>query len=527
TFVQDGDVVPVLARVRDGRPILIEGNDLSFTKGSTTPRIQASVLDLYDKYRITHPKHRVGDKLNEVPTFEALDKNIIEAIKAAGGQVVLLTSTINSPSALKVIDDFKAAYPNFKHIQYDAVSYSALLLANEISFGKRAIPSYRFENASKVGVSLGADFLGTWLSPVDFQQGYVQNRKIDKNNLQMSKHYQFESFLSLNGANADERFNHRQSETGLVALALAAAVGVPGISAPTIANPKLKAGIEKVAKDLLNNKGQSLVVCGSNDVNVQVVVNAINAAIGAYGTTIDWSAPVNYRKGIDKDFADLLTEMENGAVGTLLIYGANPVYTWPDQERVKKALAKVKLKISFNEKQDETSAYCDYLVPTHHYLESWGDGEAAPGKIGFMQPTIAPLFKTRQWQESLLVWAGKSETYADYFRNYWISRLGGETAYIKCLQDGVWQTESTGASAGSYSASGLEAAVAAINAAPKSTQKEVVLYQSNAIGAGTHPANPWLQELPDPITKITWDNYAMISVAIADELKIDYKSNDY
>src|SRR5690606_16961076 len=155
------------------------------------------------------------------------------------------------------------------------------------------------------------------------------------------------------------------------------------------------------------------------------------------------------------------------------------------------------------------------------------DGEAAPGKSGFMQPTIAPLFKTRQWQESLLVWAGKSETYADYFRNYWISRLGGETAYIKCLQDGVWQTESTGASAGSYSASGLEAAVAAINAAPKSTQKEVVLYQSNAIGAGTHPANPWLQELPDPITKITWDNYAMISVAIADELKIDYKSNDY
>lgn len=527
TFVQDGDVVPVLARVRDGRPILIEGNDLSFTKGSTTPRIQASVLDLYDKYRITHPKHRVGDKLNEVPTFEALDKNIIEAIKAAGGQVVLLTSTINSPSALKVIDDFKAAYPNFKHIQYDAVSYSALLLANEISFGKRAIPSYRFENASKVVVSLGADFLGTWLSPVDFQQGYVQNRKIDENNPQMSKHYQFESFLSLTGANADERFNHRQSETGLVALALAAAVGVPGISAPTIANPKLKAGIEKVAKDLLNNKGQSLVVCGSNDVNVQVVVNAINAAIGAYGTTIDWSAPVNYRKGIDKDFADLLTEMENGAVGTLLIYGANPVYTWPDQERVKKALAKVKLKISFNEKQDETSAYCDYLVPTHHYLESWGDGEAAPGKIGFMQPTIAPLFKTRQWQESLLVWAGKSETYADYFRNYWISRLGGETAYIKCLQDGVWQTESTGASAGSYSASGLEAAVAAINAAPKSTQKEVVLYQSNAIGAGTHPANPWLQELPDPITKITWDNYAMISVAIADELKIDYKSNDY
>src|SRR5690606_25154028 len=126
TFVQDGDVVPVLARVRDGRPILIEGNDLSFTKGSTTPRIQASVLDLYDKYRITHPKHRVGDKLNEVPTFEALDKNITDALNSAGGQIVFLTSTVNSPSALQVIEDFKAAYPNFKHVQYDAVSYTGM-----------------------------------------------------------------------------------------------------------------------------------------------------------------------------------------------------------------------------------------------------------------------------------------------------------------------------------------------------------------------------------------------------------------
>lgn len=527
TFVQDGDVVPVLARVRDGRPILIEGNDKSFVKGCTTPRIQASVLDLYDKYRITHPKQRVGGKLNEVPTFATLDKNITAAIKSSGGQIVLLTSTINSPSALKVIEDFKAAYPAFKHIQYDAVSYTGMLLANEASFGKKAIPAYRFENAKKVVVSLGADFLSSWLSPVEFQQGYALNRKLDEKNPQMSKHYQFESFLSMTGANADERFNHRQSETGLVAAALAAAVGVAGVTAPAVSNAKLKAGIDKVAKDLLNHKGQSLVVCGSNDVNIQLLVNAINAAIGAYGTTIDWSAPLNYRKGIDKDFADLLTEMEGGSVGTLMIYGANPVYTWPEQDRVKKALAKVKLKISFNEKQDEVSELCDYLVPTHHFLESWGDGEATTGSIGFMQPTIAPLFKTRQWQESLLVWAGNTESYADYFKNYWVARLGGEKAYLESLQDGVSFTAPAGLSAGSYSASGLEAAAAAISAAPKSSKKEIVLYQSNALGAGTHPANPWLQELPDPITKITWDNYAMISVSTADELKIDYKSNDY
>ncbi|MFT4094361.1 MAG: TAT-variant-translocated molybdopterin oxidoreductase, partial [Niabella sp.] len=528
TFIQDGDVVPVLARVRDGRPILIEGNDLSFAKGCTTARIQASVLDLYDKHRITHPKQKLGDKLEEVPTFAALDKAITDRIKAAGGQIVFLTSTINAPSALQAIADFKAAYPNFKHVQYDAVSYTGMLLANEAGFGKRALPSYRFANAKKVIVSIGADFLGTWLSPVEFQHGYALNRKIDEANPQMSKHYQFESFLSMTGANADERFNHRPSETGDVVLALAAAVGVPGVSAPAIANAKLKAGIDKVAKDLLNNKGQSLVVAGSNDVNVQLVVNAINAAIGSYGSTIDWAAPVNYRQGIDKEFSDLLTEIESGAIGTLLIYGANPVYTWPEQDRVKKALAKVKLKVSFNEKLDEISAFCDYLVPTHHYLESWGDGEAAAGNIGFMQPSIAPLFKTRQWQESLLKWAGKTEAFDEYFKNYWVARLGDEKTYLKALQEGVWITSTPAdAVAGAYSAASLSGAVSALATAPKSSKKEVVLYQSNALGSGSHPANPWLQELPDPITKITWDNYAMISVSLADELKIDYKSNDY
>ncbi|MFT3902857.1 MAG: TAT-variant-translocated molybdopterin oxidoreductase [Niabella sp.] len=527
TFVQDGDVVPVLARVRDGRPILIEGNDLSFVKGCTTARIQASVLDLYDKYRLTHPKKKDGKRFKEIGTFEELDKEITAAIKNAGGQVVLLTSTINSPSALQVIADFKAAYPNFKHVQYDAVSYTGMLLANEASFGKRAIPAYRFEQAKKVIVSFGADFLGTWLSPVEYQHGYALNRKINEANPEMSKHYQFESFLSMTGANADERFNHRPSETGAVVLALAAAVGVAGINAPEIANPKLKAGIDKVAKDLLANPGQCLVVANSNDVNVQLVINAINHAIGSYGSTIDWAAPVNYRKGVDKDFDILLSELESGAVSTLMIYGANPVYTWPQKERVQKAFAKAKVKISFAEKQDETAALCDYLVPTHHYLESWGDGEATTGSIGFMQPTIAPLFKTRQWQESLLRWMGKADLFEDYFKNYWVSKIGGENAYFKVLENGVWLTSAPSPSAGGYSGGALAGAVAALSSAPKGGKKEIVLYQSNALGSGSHPANPWLQELPDPITKITWDNYAIISVKTADELKIDYKSNDY
>ena len=167
TYVQDGDVIPVLAKVRDGRPIKIEGNSLcSFTNGGTSARVQASVLDLYDMYRLTNPKRKVGDKFEEVPTFEQLDKMISEAMTGIANPV-LLTSTITSPSTKEII----AKYPGLKHVQYDADSFSGMLSANEICFGKKAIPSYNFANA-KVIVSLGADFLGTWLSPVEFARQY-------------------------------------------------------------------------------------------------------------------------------------------------------------------------------------------------------------------------------------------------------------------------------------------------------------------------------------------------------------------
>jgi len=193
TYVQDGDVIPVLAKVRDGRPIKIEGNDLcSFTKGGTTARAQASVLDLYDTHRITNPKQKKGDKFEEVPTYEQFDQLVGSALSgASGSSVVLLTGTVNSPSTKQIISEFLAKYPGSRHVVADAVSYSGMLLANEASGFGRKLPSYNF-GAAKVIVSLGADFLGTWISPVENARGYSTGRKIDEKNPQMSKHYQFE-----------------------------------------------------------------------------------------------------------------------------------------------------------------------------------------------------------------------------------------------------------------------------------------------------------------------------------------------
>ncbi|HYM93661.1 MAG TPA: TAT-variant-translocated molybdopterin oxidoreductase [Chitinophagaceae bacterium] len=520
TYVQDGDVIPVIAKVRDGRPIKIEGNDLcSFTNGGTSARCQASVLDLYDMYRNRFPSRMVaGGKFEEVPTFEQLDKMVGDALAGLGGApVVLLTGTLVSPTAKEIIDAFLKKY-NGSHVQYDGVSYSGILQANDATFGKKEIPSYGFDKA-KVIVSLGADFLATWLSPVEFARQYAKGRKIDEKNPVMNKHYQFESYLSTTGSNADERFTHRPSETATVALALYAALG-GNTTSPAITDEKLQKGIAKVAADLKANNGNALVVSGSNDMNVQLIVNAINNLIGAYGKTIDWAVSLNYRQGIDKDMQDLVDKMDAGQVGALLIYGANPAYNYYDADKFKSALKKVKLTVSFGEKMDETTQLCNYVAPTHHYLESWGDAEPKTGCTSFMQPTIYPLFKTRPFQTSLLQWAGNDKDYESYFKDYWTKKLGSVDAFEKTLQNGIIETAPPAASSGSFNESSVSGAVSVLSSAKKGGKNELTLYQKVSIGTGSQAGNPWLQELPDPVSKATWDNYAMISMAMAKDLDI-------
>ncbi|CAL1521319.1 TAT-variant-translocated molybdopterin oxidoreductase [Chitinophaga sp. MM2321] len=520
----DGEYVPLVVKTREGRPIKIEGNTLStITHGATSAKVQGAVLSLYDVARLRFPS--IG---GTETTWAELDKQIGAALAGLGGApVVLLSSSILSPSTKKVIGEFLGKYPNSRHVVYDAVSYSGMLQANEASYGKRTIPSYHFDNAKAI-VSLGADFLGTWLNPVEYSRQFAQTRKINAKKPEMSKHFQFESTMSLTGANADERYTHKPSETGAIALALLAAVG-GSVTAPAIADARVKEGIAKAAKELKANTGKALVVSGSNDVNVQLIVNAINNIVGANGTTIDWASPANYRQGIDSDMTQLVSDMNAGSIGAVLVYGANPVYDYFESQKFAEGLKKVKLAVSFNDRQDETTELCKYIAPDHHFLESWNDAEARAGYTSFAQPTIMPLFKTRAVQDTLLTWAGNTTIWADYLKNEWISKLGSQEAWDKALQDGIVEPATAPALGGASFAGDIAGAAAKINSGKKGGQYELVLYEKVAIGNGKLANNPWLQEMPDPITRATWDNYACVSNTLAKKFSMqlgdDYEIN--
>lgn len=507
TFVDGGDYCAVIIKNRDGRPIKIEGNPKSsITGGGTSARVQASVLSLYDKARLRQP-YADGKEA----TFEAIDRRISEAMAGDTRPVYLLTSTILSPTTKDIIAKFIAKYPNVKHVTYDAISYSGMLQANAASYGKQALPSYHFDKAQTI-VSLGADFLGTWLSPVEFQKQYGMGRKVSAGNANMSKHYHVEPFHTVTGAAADSRATCKPSEMGAVAVALYNAING---TAPSLSSKNLNTLITKAAADL--KKGNGLVVCGVNDVNIQTVVNAINSAIGANGATINWAVTSNYKAGIDSEMIAAVEAMNAGQVGAVMMYDVNPAYTFG--KRFADALTKVPVSVSFASHMDETAQLCKYVVPAHHYLESWGDAEPKTGYFSLMQPGIAPLFKTRAFQDSLLVWANAGTTYGDYWKSYWMGKLGNsQNTFDLALQDGIIEPAGEMATGGAAFAGNVADAVAKIQPA-KGGKMELVVYEKVALGyGGPWSNNPWLQEMPDPLTKATWDNYACVSPKKAKEL---------
>ena len=405
SFFDGTDYCSIIVKTREGRPIKIEGNKLSkITNGATNARVLASVLSLYDSARLRNPY-----KDQKESSWNAVDKDIkdkLESLSASNGNIVILTSSVCSPSTKKSIADFTIKYPSTKHVTYDAVSYSGILDANKQCFGLRYLPVYHFENADCI-VSFGADFLTNWVSPIEHAVQYGKARKLDNRN-KIAQHIQFEANLSVSGSNADFRYPTKVSELDAAVVCLYNALAKKDGATILKCSPveeKVMKGVEKTAERLWANRGKSLVVSGSNNSATQCVINAINYMLAGYGTTIDMNNASMVKQGSDSDLAQLVKDMNSGSVGALLMHNVNPVYTYPTKE-FENGLNKVNLSVSFSDKMDETSSLCNYICPDHHYLESWNDFSSQTGHYSLTQPTIRPLFNSRSAQESLLKWSG-------------------------------------------------------------------------------------------------------------------------
>ncbi len=544
TFYDGDDYCSILVKNIDGRPIKIEGNELSgITKGGTNARIQASVLSLYDDYRLKYPL-----KNNEKTTWNTIDTEIIASLNEMTKKkekIVIISSSVISPSSKSVFNDFINRFPTTEVVFYDAISVSGIIEANKITFNKECVPSYKFDKTDLI-VSFGADFLGTWISPIEFTQQYSSRRKVSANNYNILKHVQFESTLTLTGSNADYRIPINPSDEGIILLNIYNNIAKKA-GKQEIPVPESKINIESLSEEIWNNKGRTLIISGSNDVNIQIVINNINGLIGSYGNTIDNNISNNLKQGIDYKMEQIVERLEKNEIKGIIFYNVNPVYDYPNADKIVKSLSKLKLSVSFSETLDETAKLVNYVCPNNHFLESWNDAEPVTNYFSVCQPVINKIFDTRQAQESLLKWIEipsnkeikKEEIEAEntfylYIKNYWKLNIfpnhkqfeSFSAFWDNILQKGVFEKETTfitNKNENILHDSYLKNA--ALNILKnKPTGIEYTLYENIGIGNGKHANNPWLQELPDPISKVCWDNYIAIPYLFAK--KYDLKLGD-
>jgi len=539
TFFEGGDYCSIVVKTREGRPIKLKGNDRSsVTMGGINSQVEASVLSLYDKQRFSGPMAN-----GEPTTWEELDNIVtsdLRSISSRGGNIGLVSNTVLSPSTQAAINNMVDAYPGMRHIMYDSYAVDGMLDAYQSATGQRIIPTLDFSKASSI-VSFGADFLGTWIAPITYARQYAETRKVSQRKKEMSRHYQFEANLSLSGANADYRTQIKPSQEGLVVGALhnmiASKAGMSAVSFTKVEEVK---HLQEAANHLWANRGQSLVVSGSNDPAIQGLVIAINDMLGNYGNTIDLSRPSYYRRGDSNAMSQLVQDANGGRYDALIFFNCNPVYDFYEGAALGTALEKVSLKVTTSDKPDETSTLCQYIAPDNNFLESWNDAEPQRGKFSLSQPAISPIFNTRQAQDSFLHWSGNEQTdYYSFIKNNWRNSLfefqeferDFDRFFDLALYEGALDFDTTVPSPGNESTSApidgvnvnASALVSTINRTYQPGEGlDVVLYEKVTLGSGRQANNPWLQEMPDPISKACWDNYITVSQKMAEDIGLDY-----
>ncbi|MEM9077255.1 MAG: TAT-variant-translocated molybdopterin oxidoreductase [Bacteroidota bacterium] len=516
TTIADGyDFASVLIKTREGRPIKIENNTDAKVNGSANARVNASVLTLYDSTRVQGPSAN-GEPV-EWKVLDATVRAKLGSLANSNKQIALLTQTYASPSTARLIAEFKEKYPNTNHVVYDAISEDAALNAFKAMYGERALADYDFEKAELI-ISFGADFLGDWQGG-GYDHGYAKGR-VPKNG-KMSKHIQLEGNMSLSGANADKRYPMTSAQQKIALAKLYGKLNGSNVGGGT---SDVDPAVDNLAAHIRKAGSKAVVVTGLNDVNAQMVVLAINKMLAS--DAFDAENPKYLRQGDTAKVGKLIADMNAGRVGALIMDGVNPAYTLPNADEFVSGLDKVDVSVSFSFNNDETAQASKYVAASSHYLESWGDVEIKKGHYSLMQPAIRELFDTRQFQSALLTWMGSDATYYDYIRQTWDDDILQGESWNKALQDGVFASAPTAIEEGEPAVTEEDSDEAQIGVAPiasavrslvnaTGSETELILYPKVGMGDGKQATNPWLQEFPDPISRVSWDNYVTVSKADA------------
>ncbi|NVK05066.1 MAG: TAT-variant-translocated molybdopterin oxidoreductase [Flavobacteriia bacterium] len=512
TYSDGNDYASVLVKTREGRPIKIEPNDMAAFNGGTNARVQASVLSLYDSARLREPMK--GEEAASWGDVIASLRDELKSADNAGKDVVLLTSSIISPSTKQIIAELAAQYTNFRHVTYDAVSYSNKLDVWANIMGQRALPHYKVENADLI-VGVGADFLANYTGQ-DMAKAYADRRTPGEG---MNRHIQIETQLSLTGSNADKRIKVKASQHGAVLLHLyntiASKMGEATLAGSELSE-ELKTTVAGVAEELMNAAGKSLVLAGNNNFAQEALAAGINRMLGNFGSTVDTSVAVYLRSGNDNDVSALLSDMNSGKVGGLITWGVNPAYSL---NGFAEAAAKVDTTAALTDKVDETASGMTYKLPVNHNLESWGDFMPTSNVYSISQPTIRPLFDSMHAQEVLIALAGGDQDYYSYLKGFFGSKIQMNAPLLswnKVVHDGSAEVPNMyNAPEAMGTIDWASLAAAANQDATSAGSMEIFFYQKAGLGNGNQANNPWLHELPDPISRVSWDNYATISWADA------------
>ena len=497
--IADGfDFANVLVKTREGRPIKIERNDQSKHSGSVNARVHASVLSLYDNNRLKAPQ--LAGKDVSWTDFDAAVAGKLNQMQ--GKDVVLLTQTFASPSTSKLIKEFTSKFPNVRHVLYDTVSSSEALDAFQDVYGIRAMADYDFSKAEVI-VSVGADFLGDWQGG-GYDGGYAKGHV--PTNGKMSRHVHFEANMSLTGANADKRVPATPSQQLQVLKALTggSTFGLPESIVTAVSGAKAQLAAA-------GTKG--VIVTGLPSVAAQKMALEANAN----SVVMDAVSPKMTRQSSASQVAGVMRGVIDASIKGLITVGVDPVYSFPNSEKFAAAYQKLEMSLAFSMKKSTTAALAQMVAATPHYLESWGDAQIKKGSFSLMQPTIRPLFDTRQFQDCLLTWTGNTTTYNDYIKDTWSGVLAG-TTWNKALEAGVVASsvnvsnETLSIQNTSIDTSGTNKS---LDAVLNQGELELTLYTKTSLGDGQQANNPWLQEMPDPITRTSWDNYVTVSKADA------------